>query len=79
MKLASSYLKKQTTLAAVQRRYDFDSCDPEFKADWERLLAKKRDGDELWLFEPSEGAIEVRGVALVRKRRVISTLVESVA
>ena len=38
------------------------------------MLAKKRVGDELWLFEPPKGAIELRGVALVREGRIISTL-----
>jgi hypothetical protein len=78
MKLDSSYLKKQTSLAAVRRRYNFASCDPSFKADWERLLAKRKAGDELWVVKPPKGAIEVRGIALVRKDRVISTLVEAV-
>ena len=78
MNLDPSYLKKRTTVAAVRRLYDFDSCDPEFRADWDRLLAKKQDGDELWVFEPPEREIDVRGVALVRKNRVVSTLVESI-
>ena len=78
MKLASSYLQKRTSLAEVRRRYDFASCDPGFKADWKRLLAKRRVGDQLWVVEPPDGAIKIRGVALVRKQRVISTLVESV-
>lgn len=78
MNLDSSYLKKQTSLAEVRRRYDFATCDPLFKADWERLLAKRKAGDELWVVEPPKDAMDIRGVALVRKRRVISTLVETV-
>ena len=78
MELPSSYLKEKTTVEAVQSRYDFGSCEPDFKADWERLLAKKQRGDELWRFEPPKGAIEVWGVALVREGKVISTLVEAV-
>ena len=79
MELPPSYLKEKTSVEAVTGRYDFAICDPDFRADWERLLSKKRDGDELWLFEPPKGAIELYGVALVRQGRIISTLVEAVA
>jgi hypothetical protein len=65
-------------MAAVLKRYDFGSCHPDFRADWDRLLAKRRKRDELWLFAPPKGRIKVWGVALVRKGLVISTLVEAV-
>lgn len=76
--LPSSYLKERTTVEAVRGYYDFDSCQPDFKADWERLLRKMRNGDELWFFEPPKGAISLWGVALVRNGEVISTLIEAV-
>jgi hypothetical protein len=78
MHLPASYLKKRTTLRAVQRRFDFDSCGGEFKADWDRLMAKRRAGDELWVIEPPKGALEIWGIALVRKGQIISTLFEAV-
>jgi hypothetical protein len=78
MNLAASYLKKQTTLRAVLRRFNFETCSPEFKADWDRLTAKRKCGDQLWVFGPPRGAIEIWGIALVRKGRAISTLVEAV-
>ena len=78
MKLPRAYLKKRTSLAAVRRRFDFDSVNPDFRADWERLVAKMREGDELWTFEPPRGEIELWGVALVRKGVVVSTLLEAV-
>jgi hypothetical protein len=43
------------------------------------LLAKRRDGDELWNFAPpSREAIQLWGVALVRGGRVIATVVTGV-
>jgi hypothetical protein len=78
MELSSSYLKEKTTVEVVRGRYDFDSCEPHFRADWERLLSKKRDGDELWLLEPPKEALELWGIALVRDGRVVSTLIEAV-
>jgi hypothetical protein len=78
MNLPTSYLKKRTTLQAARRRFDFDSCNSEFKADRNRLKAKRRTGDEIWILEPPKGAIAIWGIALVRKGRIISTLVEAV-
>ena len=79
MKLGRGYLNKRISIAAILRRYDFVTCHPDFRADWERLIAKRQKGDELWLFAPPKGSIKILGVALVRKGRVISTLVEAVA
>ena len=42
MELETEYLKTRTTVDAVNNHYDFDSCDPDFKADWERLLNKMK-------------------------------------
>ena len=78
MELPSSYLKEKTTTHAVASRYDFGSCNEEFRADWDRLLSKRQAGDELWLFEPPKDAIRLWGVALVRDNRTISTLIEAV-
>jgi len=62
----------------VQATYDFETCHPDFRADWERLLKKKTDADELFNFAPPPGKLRVWGVALVRRGEVISTLVECV-
>ena len=66
-------------MEAALKRYDLNSCHPDFKADWERLLAKRQSGDELWLFEPPKGEIQLWGIALVRNGQVISTLIEAVS
>jgi hypothetical protein len=78
MKLPSSYLQEMVSLEDVVREHDFESCHPDFRADWERLLRKREPGDELWRFGPPRGGIDVCGIALVRDGEVISTLVESV-
>ena len=78
MELPTSYLTEKTTPEGVRARYDFDARDSDFRADWERLLRKRQDRDELWFFAPPEGAIALWGVALVREGKVISTLIEAV-
>lgn len=79
VRLPSDHLTERVTLDEVLSVYDFGDCHPEFREDWERLLAKRLDGDELWRFAPPPGEIEVFGIALVRQGEVISTLVEAVA
>ena len=79
MCLDPAYLTKRISVEEVLRQHDFSHTNADFRSDWERLKAKMQPGDELWRFEPPPGAIEVRGVALVRGGQVISTLVESVA
>ncbi len=79
MRLDPAYLTKRISVEEVLRERDFPHARAGFRSDWERLKAKMQLGDELWTFEPAPGAIEVRGVALVRNGQVISTLVESVA
>lgn len=78
MYLPSAYLKERVTLEQVLAEHDFKSCSSDFRADWERLLSKKTDRDELWSFEPPPGATEIWGIALVRDGEIVSTLVESV-
>lgn len=78
VEINNSYLKTQITQEAVEALYDFPNTLSEFQNDWNRLLEKKRDGDELWTFEPPPGHFRVWGVALVRGDRVISTLIEAV-
>jgi hypothetical protein len=74
MNLATSYLTERITEADVEAENDFKSS-PDFAEDWERLIRKRQPGDELWRFAPPPGEIEIRGVALVRRGNVISTLV----
>jgi hypothetical protein len=78
MKLPSAYLTERVTLDDVLAEQDFSNCHPDFRADWERLMNKRVEGDELWRFAPPSGYIEVFGIALVRGGEIISTLVESV-
>lgn len=80
MELPPSYLTERTTLerAVAENLYDgrpFGHAED----DWNRLLAKWRDGDELWNFAPpGREEIQIWGVALVRGGRVISTAVTAV-
>jgi hypothetical protein len=80
MELPLSYLTEPTTVerAAADNTHDgrpFGHAED----DWRRLLAKRRDGDELWNFAPpSLEAIQLWGVALVRRGRVISTVITAV-
>ena len=47
--------------------------------DWERLKAKMQPGDELWYFAPpNDQVMRLWGLALVRQRRVISTVIDAV-
>ena len=78
MGITKEYLTERVTLDEVLAEYDFESCHPEFKADWERLLAKQLETDELWRFAPPPEHVEVWGIALVRNGEVVSTLVEAV-
>ena len=78
MRLPPAYLTERVTLEDVIAEHDFEASHSDFRADWERLLSKKTDGDELWRFAPPPGQIEVCGIALVRRGEVVSTLVESV-
>jgi hypothetical protein len=79
MILEVEYLTERVTLEDVLTEYDFKTCHPEFRADWERLLSKRIEGDEFWRFAPPPGHIQVTGIALVRSGQVVSTLVVSVA
>ena len=79
MKLPAAYLTERVALEDVLAEHDFQTCHPDFSADWQRLLSKRVPSDELWRFAPPPGHIEVTGIALVRNGEVISTLVESVA
>lgn len=78
MELDASYLKQRIALEAVEAQYDFRNSPSDFREDWERLLAKRQDGDELWTFEPPPRSMRFWGIALVRNGRVISTLIEAV-
>ena len=78
VKLPPLFLTQRVTLEQVFAEYDFESCHPDFRADWERLLKTKVDGDELWRFEPTANEVKVWGIALVRTGKIISTLIEAV-
>jgi hypothetical protein len=78
MYIPPGYLTERITLEDVLAEHDFSQCPPDFRQDWERLLSKRMDGDELWRFAPPAGALKMWGVALLRQGEVISTLVEAV-
>lgn len=78
MILSLDYLMETVTVEDVLASYNFDTCHPDFRADWERLLRKRTDGDELFNFAPPPGKLRVWGVALVRRGEVIATLIECV-
>lgn len=79
MKLPPAYFIERVTVEDVLAEHDFAACHPEFRADWERLLNKRSDGDELWRFAAPPGHMKVSGIALLRAGEVVSTLVEAVA
>jgi hypothetical protein len=80
MDIPISYLTKQTTFE--QARSDNMHDGRPFghaNDDWERLVAKMKDGDELWYFEPpNERVMQLWGLGLVRSGRVISTVITAV-
>jgi hypothetical protein len=78
MFIDQTYLTERVTLEEVLAQFDFQSCPQDFREDWERLLSKRVDGDELWRFAPPPGAMELWGIALVRDGKVISTLLEAI-
>lgn len=81
MKLPLSYLTELTTVERAAADNEFGGRPfGHAEDDWRRLLAKRREGDELWHFAPpNRGVIQVWGVALVRAGRIVSTVVTAVA
>ena len=80
MELPLSYLTRRTTVerAAAENTHDGKPFG-HAQDDWERLLAKRREGDELWYFAPPDpSAIQLWGVALVRGDKVVSTVITAV-
>ena len=77
MQIPLDYLTKRTTFeqAVVDNTFEgkpFGHAND----DWERLKAKLQPGDELWYFAPpSKRVMQFWGLALVRKRKVISTVI----
>jgi hypothetical protein len=65
-------------MATLLAEYDFAKIAEDARKDWERLVAKMREGDELWRFAPPPGKIRLWGIALVRDGRVISTCLEAI-
>jgi len=80
MKIPTNYLTEQTTF---ERARSDNMCGERAfghaNDDWERLVAKMEEGDELWYFEPpDEQVFQLWGLALVRSGRVISTVITAV-
>ncbi|HEY2155768.1 MAG TPA: hypothetical protein VGH33_09060 [Isosphaeraceae bacterium] len=80
MELPRFYLTERTTFDEAAAEYEHDGRPfGHVHDDWLRLLAKRRDGDELWHFAPPHRhAMRVWGVALARDGRVISTVIAAV-
>jgi hypothetical protein len=80
MELPTKYLTVQTTLEQAVRDNMVNGVPfGHIFEDWQRLLDKRRDGDELWYFEPpDEFSMQLWGVALVREGKVVSTVVTAV-
>lgn len=79
MELPITYLKEKTTFDEVLADNVFKGMLEGAWEDWDRLCAKRRDGDELWRFEPpTPEAIQLWGYALVRDGKVVSTAVSAV-
>src|SRR5262245_2310711 len=79
MKLPSSYLRQRIT-AEQALAGDYEDGVPWGEDDdWQRMIAKRLPGDELWVFAPpSRNAFEVWGIALVRDGEIISTVVTAI-
>lgn len=79
MNLPVSYLTRRVTLEeAVSGNLVGGVPFGAVKDDWQRLLDKRRDGDQLWTFEPPPRSFRVWGIALVRDGQVISTVITAV-
>lgn len=81
MKLDPQWLTSQTTYDDAVRDHMVEGREfGHANDDWERLKAKMQTGDEFWYFAPpSADAIQLRGLALVRKGQVLSTVITDVA
>jgi hypothetical protein len=80
MELPLAYLTKQTTFERAVAENMFEGKPfGHANDDWFRLLAKRREGDELWYFAPpAPNSRRFWGLALVRGVRVISTVITAV-
>jgi hypothetical protein len=80
MEIPLSWLTKCTTYEQAVRD-NLHNSRPFGNAsdDWERLKSKMQPGDELWYFEPPDKTvIQLWGLALVRRDRVVSTVITAV-
>lgn len=77
MELPLDYLTVQTTLEdAIADNLHDGTAFGHSNDDWQRLLAQRKPGDELWYFEPpNKHCLQLWGLALVRNRRIISTVI----
>jgi hypothetical protein len=80
MELSRDYLTNQTTFEQAVQENTVDGIPFGFiNDDWERLLANRREGDELWEFgPPNHNSIQLWGFALVRGGNVVSTVITAV-
>jgi hypothetical protein len=75
-----AYLTERTSVECALADNTFDGK-PFGNAsdDWERLLAKRIEGDELWNFAPpNRNVLQLWGIALVRSGKVVSTVITAV-
>jgi hypothetical protein len=80
MELSLDYLTERTTYeAAVAENMHDGRPFGHANDDWERLKAKMQPGDELWYFAPpNRSVMQFWGLALVRDRKVVSTVITGV-
>lgn len=80
MELDPPHLTQRTTYEDAVRDNMFEGREfGHCNEDWERLKAKMVDGDEFWYFEPpSRTSLQHWGLALLRRGRVVSTVITAV-
>jgi hypothetical protein len=80
MHVPLTYLTERTSVERAMEENTFDGKPfGHASDDWDRLLAKRIEGDELWYFAPpNRHVLQLWGIALVRGGKVVSTVITAV-